>query len=107
VGISREEVTALVAANRAPTLLDVRSGSEFARGRIPGATHLPFWTLRWRPFASSTPTDTPIVVYCGHGPRAWWAAFRLRRLGFTRVTCLRGHMAGWRRAGMREERTVR
>jgi rhodanese-related sulfurtransferase len=28
----------------------------------------------------------------------------LRRRGFTRVACLAGHMASWRRAGYREDR---
>jgi rhodanese-related sulfurtransferase len=86
-------------------IFDVRSAVEFAQGRIPGARHLPFWSPRWPALATSMPADTAIVVYCGHGPRARWAAMRLRRLGFTRVQCLRGHMQGWRRAGLEEERS--
>ena len=76
------------------------------RGHVPGARHLPFWTPGWPPLAASLPADIAIVV-CdrGHGPRAWWAAMRLRRLGFTPVHCLRGHMQGWRRAGLDEERS--
>jgi rhodanese-related sulfurtransferase len=105
VGISRADLLALVAGGQPPALFDVRSAGEFARGRIPGARHLPFWTLHWPPLAASLAADTAIVVYCGHGPRAWWAAMRLRRLGFSQVQCLRGHMQGWRRAGLAEERS--
>ena len=103
--ISRAELSALVASGQRPVVFDVRSAWEFARGRVPGARHLPFWTPGWPPLAASMPADAAIVVYCGYGPRAWWAAMRLRRLGFTRVHCLRGHMQGWRRAGLAEERS--
>ena len=95
----------LTTAGQRPVVFDVRSAWEFARGRVPGARHLPFWSPVWPPLAASMPRDTAIVVYCGHGPRAWWAAMRLRRLGFTRVQCLRGHMQGWRRARLAEERS--
>jgi len=105
VGISRAELSALVASGQRPVIFDVRSAWEFARGRVPGARHLPFWTRGWPPLAASMPADTAIVVYCGYGPRAWWAAMRLRRLAFTQVHCLRGHMHGWRRAGLDEERS--
>jgi len=104
VGISRAELTARVAAGAAPLVLDVRSAQEFARGRIPGATHLPFWP-GWPSQVASVPPDALIVVYCGHGPRAWWAARRLRRRGFTNVQVLAGHMQGWRQAGLEEERS--
>jgi rhodanese-related sulfurtransferase len=105
VAISSAELTADVAAGAPPVILDVRSAWEFGRGRVPGARHLPFWTPGWPPLAASIPSHAPIVVYCGYGPRAWWAAWRLRRLGFTNVACLRGHMQGWRRAGLAEERS--
>jgi rhodanese-related sulfurtransferase len=105
VAISPAELTARAVAGRAPVIFDVRSAPEYRRGRVPGARHLPFWTPRWPRLAASMPADAPIVVYCGHGPRAWWAAMRLRRMGFTRVECLQGHMQGWRRAGLDEERS--
>jgi rhodanese-related sulfurtransferase len=105
MAISSADLLALIAGGRRPVVFDVRSAAEFSRGRVPGARHLPFWSPRWPSLATSMPVDTPIVVYCGHGPRAQWAAMRLRRLGFTRVQCLRGHMQGWRRAGLEEERS--
>jgi rhodanese-related sulfurtransferase len=49
-------------------------------------------------------TAQPVVVYCGHGPRAWMVGAALRCRGHGRVIYLRGHMAGWRKAGLREER---
>ena len=88
----------------APAVLDVRSPAEFAEGHVPGAVNVPFTTVLARPDAVRAAKSQAVVVYCGHGPRAWLAAGALRRRGFERVTYLRGHMAAWRRAGLREER---
>ena len=46
----------------------------------------------------------PVVVYCGHGPRAWMAGAVLRRHGFTNVSYLAGHFSKWRSGGLRDER---
>jgi rhodanese-related sulfurtransferase len=96
---------AIVAA-AAPLILDVRSRAEYAAGHVPGAVNIPFWALPWRAGELRVPTESAIVVYCGHGPRAQLACLVLRRRGFVNVACLAGHMAEWRRAGYPEERTV-
>ena len=88
----------------APVVLDVRSSREFAAGHVPGAVHVPFTRVIAGAGAVPATGAHPIVVYCGHGPRAWMAGAALRRRGHGRVIYLRGHMAGWRRAGLREER---
>jgi rhodanese-related sulfurtransferase len=71
---------------------------------VPGAFHLPFWTIGSHVADIPAGPDDEVVVYCGHGPRAWRAGRVLRGRGFTRVTYLQGHMHGWRLAGLREER---
>jgi len=87
----------------APTILDVRSRREFVNGHVPGARHIPFWTLPARTSEiPSSPAD-PIVVYCGHGPRAYMAGAVLRVSGFRRVVYLEGHMLKWRQAGLRQD----
>jgi rhodanese-related sulfurtransferase len=87
----------------APVVLDVRSPGEFADGHVPGAMNVPFTTLLAGSDGLRVAKSPDIVVYCGHGPRAWLAGRALRRRGYA-VTYLRGHMAAWRRAGLREER---
>lgn len=79
--------------------LDVRSRREFDAGHVPGARHIPFWAVAVRAAALRIPRDTPIVVYCGHGPRARIAKAILRMLGFRRVSLLAGHMRRWKREG--------
>jgi rhodanese-related sulfurtransferase len=88
----------------APIVLDVRSASEFAAGHVPGAVNVPFTRVITGTGRVPARGAQPVVVYCGHGPRAWMAGAALRRRGHGRVMYLRGHMAGWRRAGLREER---
>jgi rhodanese-related sulfurtransferase len=97
------ELLAAIENGRAPRILDVRTAHEFAGGHVPGAINLPFDRLAG---ISELPVEpgAPVVVYCGHGPRAWIAGLRLRRLGFTQVHYLKGHMRAWRRAGLREDR---
>ncbi|MBM3779879.1 MAG: rhodanese-like domain-containing protein [Acidimicrobiia bacterium] len=95
--MSPRELQALIDQGRAPVVLDVRTAAEFARGHVPGARHIPFHQVGQR--AGELPADrnTPLVLYCGHGPRAWLAGRALRARGFTRIAYLRGHWAGWKR----------
>ena len=101
--ITPEALAAQIESAHAPVILDVRSRGEFEGGHVPGAIHVPFLDVGERAPSLPASTAEPIVVYCGHGPRAWIAGAALRRRGFTRISYLRGHMAGWRRAGLREE----
>jgi len=93
-----------IASSAPPVVLDVRSAAEFAEGHVPGAKNIPFWAVPWRAAELGARPDDPIVVYCGHGPRAGLAIAALRARGFTRVASLAGHMASWRAAGLPVER---
>lgn len=75
-------------------VVDVRSRVEFTSGHVPGAIHVPFWQMPFR-FHRVPKGPRPVVVYCGHGPRAQWAAVWLRRAGHAQVEYLDGHMARW------------
>ena len=85
-----------IAAGIAPAIVDVRSAAEYDSGHVPGAIHLPFWQVgrKWQKLGSMR--DLPVVVYCGHGPRAYIAGAALRRRGFSNVAYLAGHMKKWK-----------
>lgn len=55
----------------APTIVDVRFRSEFEQGHVPGAVNTPFFA----PKVAKLPKDrsSELVIYCGHGQRAWIA----------------------------------
>jgi rhodanese-related sulfurtransferase len=77
---------------------------EFASGHVPGAINIPFESVSSRAQELPGSRQSLLVVYCGHGPRAWLAGAALRKKGFTNVSYLAGHFGGWRAAGLREER---
>jgi rhodanese-related sulfurtransferase len=101
--VDPRELLDRITSRKPPAVLDVRSRAEYAAGHIPGSIHIPFWAVLWRTGELGAAADDPIVVYCGHGPRAQLASAALRHRGFTRVACLAGHMSGWRRNGYPEE----
>ena len=85
-----------IVGGAAPVIVDVRSAKEFAGGHVPGAVHLPFWQIgrQWQKLMAMR--ESPIVVYCGHGPRAYIAGAALKRRGFRHVVFLAGHMKKWK-----------
>jgi hydroxyacylglutathione hydrolase len=102
--ISPDALLELVERREAPVILDVRTPAEFAAGHVPGARNLPFTDILAGAVPDGVEPAEPVVIYCGHGPRAWMAGLALRWRGYQNLTYLRGHMAAWRRAGLREER---
>ena len=103
--VDANELLLQIRSGRAPFVLDVRSRAEFDTGHVPRIeSTYPSGQFRGVRAELRVGADHPIVVYCGHGPRALFARAALRRRGFTRVACLAGHMAKWREAGHRLER---
>ena len=98
--IKAQALLADIRAGRAPAILDVRSDAEYDQGHVPGARHVPFWTLPARGSSLGLPRDEPVVVYCGHGPRAHLARMALHWHGYRRVVLLEGHLHEWSRAGL-------
>ena len=100
--MTSRDLLARIDAGVAPLVVDVRTRREFASGHVPGAINVPLTSLA---LGAQVPGggDAPVVVYCGHGPRARMAASLMRRAGCRQIQFLEGHMAGWRKAGLREE----
>jgi len=85
-------------------ILDVRFEWEFAGGHVPGAMNIPFTQLPSRIAEVPGTGDDELILYCGHGPRAYMAAAALQHGGRSRIVYLTGHWAGWQAAGLRIER---
>ena len=94
--ISAKTLIEQINAKTAPLIIDVRSRREFDLGHVPGARHIPFWKMSAHAETLSSFRERPIVVYCGHGPRAYLAGAALRRRGFKQVAYLIGHMKKWK-----------
>jgi rhodanese-related sulfurtransferase len=102
-GSSEREIapSELLSRSDAPLVLDVRSAEEFAGGHVPGARNVAYDEVAARLVELGPPRE--VVVYCESGKRAAKAADALAAAGFT-VLQLRGHIAGWRAAGLPVER---
>jgi rhodanese-related sulfurtransferase len=64
------ELAKQIKSGKAPCVVDVRSGQEYGSGHIPGAVHVPFWSVLLRRKGLPKEKDALIVLACEHGPRA-------------------------------------
>ncbi len=97
--ISRTDLLKKLQEKPAPLVVDVRSRGEYERDHIPGAVHIPFYSIGSGLKELGRAKHDEIVLYCEHGPRAGLAGLTLYLSGFDRVYSLAGHMKGWRADG--------
>jgi rhodanese-related sulfurtransferase len=98
--ISRADLASRIADGSAPPIVDVRSGGEYAESHVPGAVHVPFYSMLSRSEELPSREGEPLVVYCEHGPRAGLARAGLWLAGAGEVRFLEGHMIAWKEDGL-------
>jgi hydroxyacylglutathione hydrolase len=79
-----------------PFVLDVRRGSEFAEGHIPGAVNITHTRLLSR--LDEVPRGESVLVNCRSGARSSRACALLERYGYS-TTNLAGGILAWERGG--------
>lgn len=79
-------------------LIDIREADEFARERIPGATHMPL--SAWERHDIAAAPGTLVVLTCRSGDRTVSHAHRLLRRCPTEACVLDGGIEAWKRAGL-------
>lgn len=94
--ISRSELASRIEAGRPPPILDVRTAGEYSASHVPGAVHIPFYSVIGRRHELPSADGQPLVVYCEHGPRAGLARIGLFLAGAGEVRFLEGHMTAWK-----------
>jgi rhodanese-related sulfurtransferase len=85
------------AAGEGALLVDVRSDAEVARGKIPGALHIPLQTLPAR--LAEFDKSKPLVFCCQMGGRSAQACQFAVAQGYEKVYNLQGGMNAWLAAG--------
>ncbi len=83
-----------LAADGAPTVIDVRTDAERKTGFIAGSVHIPL--AQWPKRLAEVPAGKPVVVCCAGGYRSSIAASLLRGAGRPDVADVIGGMAAWR-----------
>lgn len=83
-------------------LVDIRTESEQADERIPGALSIPLAHIKKR--QHELPKDKQLIMQCGHGCRGSLAASILKNEGFTQVANLAGGLLAWKAAGLKAEK---
>jgi len=95
-GISREALLEKMKGEPAPFIVDVRSQGEFDKDHIPGAVHIPFYSVSSGLSNIGISKKDLLILYCEHGPRSGIASLTLFLSGYEQVYSLDGHMQGWR-----------
>lgn len=96
--LSPVEATLLINREDA-VVVDVRDETEFVRGHIPNARHLPLADLARRSGELEKFKNRHIILYCASGSRSANALAQLRKAGFEKLFNLRGGMMEWEKAG--------
>lgn len=98
--ISRVNLQKMLLENPPPLVVDVRSAGEYDTDHIPGALHIPFYSIGTGLGERAVPKEKTVVLYCEHGPRAGLAGISLYLRGYGSVYSLDGQMQGWRAGGL-------
>ncbi len=98
-GVDREHLLTQMLEGPSPLIVDVRSQAEYDRDHVPGAIHVPFYSISSGLRELGVSKKDPLVLYCEHGPRSGLASFSLYLSGYEKIYSLDGHMKGWRTSG--------
>ncbi len=96
--ITREALLKQLQSDAPPLVVDVRSQHEYDRDHVPGAVHIPFYSIGSGLKELGYSKTDPVVLYCEHGPRTGIAGFSLYLSGYEKVYSLEGNMRGWRKS---------
>lgn len=85
----------LLINRREPLILDVSNSSDYAKGHILNAEHMPPSRIEAGNSRLLKAKSRPVLVYCKNGQVSPQMAGRLVKLGFEDVYVLRGGLAQW------------
>lgn len=81
-------------------VLDVRSASDFKKGHILNARHVPLTKIDEVGQQLSKQKSSPVLCYCALGSSAPQACEKLRKMGFEEVYSMRGGLNAWQNANL-------
>ncbi|WP_180320608.1 rhodanese-like domain-containing protein [Alkalihalobacterium alkalinitrilicum] len=90
--LSNKEVKTIV-SQKDIQLIDVRSALEYELNHIEGFKNIPLSKISKRHFELDR--EKEVVLICQSGMRSNKASKKLKRLGFTNITNIKGGMSSW------------
>ena len=75
----------IISSDIQPTIIDVRSSSEFLEGNIPGSINIPLLSIP-KKIAEIMQLPKPIVIYSSNGKESSHASNFLKNLGLECMT---------------------
>lgn len=89
----------MIRQSRQLHILDVDTSAHYCSGHVSGATWLPRSWLEHLVGQVAPDPAVPVLVTCGSGIHAVYAARTLQQLGYRTVAALEGGTAAWKHAG--------
>jgi len=102
--ITVKELSEEMAGDAELRVLDVRTHSEWERGHLPGALHVPLQQLRGA--LDGLDRERPLAVHCQGGYRSAMACSLLEGAGFTSLLNVQGGYDAWTAAGLPTEKAL-
>jgi rhodanese-related sulfurtransferase len=97
--ISPEDLARSIATKGLRYLIDVRSGAEYAAGRLAGSLNVPGGQAVQRADDFIAVRNAPVVFISNDSSRAVMAAYWYRQMGFPKVAVLRDGLRAWSESG--------
>lgn len=97
--VSPSEAVRLINSSDA-VIVDVRAASDFKKGHILNAKHIPHNGLDARAKEISKDKDATIICYCAMGNTSAMACTKLKTLGYSNAVSLKGGITAWQSAGL-------
>lgn len=110
--MTAEEAKEKLDSGEVDLIVDVREPAEWEAGHIPGALHAPRGMIEWYADPSYAnhqsqlveARDKNVVIQCASGGRSLLAAQSLQRLGFKKVSSMKGGFTDWSAKGLPTEK---
>lgn len=93
--VSVSEARALLEADDAPMVIDVRTPEEFAAGHIEGATNINFRSGDFAAQIAKLDKSQPYLLHCKSGSRSARALAEMEARGFENVAHMTEGYDGW------------
>ncbi len=89
-----------ITAHPKALVLDVRTPPEFIEGHIENAINIDFRARDFRDQLSKLDRDTHYILHCKSGRRSAASLEIMKRLGFKRITHMKGGLDAWKAADL-------